>query len=67
MSKFESIKEKVGNDNQNVIDAITKIEYLEEAAETLEQRKTRVNEELNKTKHILKDMLLQYNISYLVK
>jgi hypothetical protein len=67
MSKFESIREKVGDDNQNVIDAITRIEYLEEAVENLENRKANVRKELNRTKHLLKDMLLQYDISYLIK
>ena len=66
MSKFQSIREEVGDNNKNIIDAITRIEYLEEAAANLENRKRNVIKELNKTKHILKDMLLQYNIDYII-
>lgn len=66
MSKLQSIREKFGNENQNVIDTIDKIEYLEEAVYNLENRKSNVRKELNKTKHLLKDLLAGHDISYLI-
>lgn len=66
MARFDSIKEKVSDEDQNVLDTIKKIEYLEESVQNLENRKRNVRRELNKTKHLLKDMLLRHDISYLV-
>ena len=67
MSRFQPIREEFIDKNQNVVDTIDKIEYLEEAFSNLETRKQNVNRELNKTKEMLKDLLAGYDIGYLIK
>jgi len=66
MSRFQLIREKFEDENQNVVDTIDKIEYLEEAFNNLEDRKQNVERELNKTKAVLKDLLAGCDVKYLV-